>query len=39
MACELLSAPIICRFVPTEETLEKCREAGRALAAAALAVE
>ena len=39
MNCELISAPIICRFVPDEATIEKCREAGRALAAAALAIE
>lgn len=39
MNCELICDPIINRYVPTAETLEKCREAGRALAAAALAVE
>jgi hypothetical protein len=35
----LICNQIINRYVPTAETLEKCREAGRALAAAALAVE
>ncbi len=39
MGCTLLQAPITCRFVPDEATLEACREAGRALAAVALAVE
>ena len=37
--CEILREPIVCRFVPDAATLEACREAGRALAQAALAVE
>lgn len=37
--CELLSAPIICRFAPDAETLKRCEEAGRLLGQAALAVE
>ncbi len=37
--CEILTAPITCRYAPDEATLEKCREAGRLLAQAALAIE
>lgn len=39
MGCTLARAPITCRFAPDEATLETCREAGRALAAVAMAVE
>ena len=37
--CELLVPAITCRFAPDAETLDKCREAGRLLAQAALAVK
>ena len=37
--CELLTPAITCRFAPDAETLDKCREAGRLLAQAALSVK
>lgn len=36
--CELVAAPITCRFAPTPETLEACRAAGRLLGQAAAAI-
>lgn len=37
--CKLQNDPIICRYKPTAEVLERCREAGRGLAQVAAAVE
>lgn len=37
--CELLCAPITCKFAPDATTLEQCVEAGRALGRAAAAIE
>lgn len=37
--CELLCAPITCKFAPDAATLEQCVEAGRALGRAAAAIE
>lgn len=37
--CELLCAPITCKFAPDAATLEQCVEAGRALGRTAAAIE
>ena len=34
MGCTLAATPLTCRFAPTDDVLERCREAGKALLAA-----